>query len=104
MRVAGPMRLIQVVKQLSMGESQLLKWNRHGVLSAFSFTDSSSSCCDRAWQEEPRILGRSTEGTQTEVERDLPLQVSPLILAMVSQPHHIYYITQPVLLANMMEK
>ena len=40
----------QVVKWLSTGERRLLNWNRRGVLSALSFTDSGGvRYFDRAW-------------------------------------------------------
>jgi len=51
-----------VVKQLSTGESQLLKWNKHGVLSALSFTDSGVCHFARAWLRKTTDIGEVNRG------------------------------------------
>ena len=62
MSVASPMRPTQVAGWFSMGESQLLKWNRHGVLSALSFTDSGVCHFDRAWLRKTTDNGEVNRG------------------------------------------
>lgn len=44
-----PNRPTQVARWFSIGERWLVNWNRRGVLSALSFTDSGVCYSERAW-------------------------------------------------------
>ena len=75
----------QVVKQPSTGESQLLKWNRHGVLSVLGFTKSGVCRSNRAWLRKATDTGEVNRGNVNQSEKR-PAAAGLLFDSDVSQP------------------
>jgi hypothetical protein len=91
MSVASRVSPTQVVRWFSKGKRRLLNWDMRGVLSALSFTGSGVCYFDQVWLWKAMDIEEVSRRDVNQRRGDLLPEVSSLILAMVGQPHHIYY-------------